>query len=82
MQPRIPFSLLAAKGTPFAHIQLVVHQDPQSFSAKLLSSCAAPSIYGCKGLFLSRYFALPIVELHKVPCQHTMAGKVKRRIAV
>lgn len=32
--------------------QLMVHQDCRSFSEELLSSCLAPVMYGCQGLFL------------------------------
>lgn len=38
-------------GALLNHVQLVFHQDPTPFSAKLLSRQWAPSLYCCMGLF-------------------------------
>ncbi|KAK4810782.1 hypothetical protein QYF61_008754, partial [Mycteria americana] len=53
MQPRIPLAL-AARAHCWLMFNLVSTRTPRSFSARLLSSWVAPSIYWCLGLFLPK----------------------------
>lgn len=67
MQPMTPAAFFAARSYYILMFNFGVHQDPQSFSVKLLSIWAPLNIYWCMGLFLPWCRTPRPFELHVVP---------------
>lgn len=66
--PGMLFDLLWCRGMLLVHYQLLVHQDPRSFSAKQFSSYSVPAT--CYPEFSPpkvQDLAFPFAELHEIP---------------
>jgi len=69
MQSKLPLDFYAVRACCWLTSNLVSTRTPRSFSAKLLSSQSAHSMYWCLGLFLPTCKALHVtfVQPHEVP---------------
>ena len=66
MHPRMPLAFLAARAHCWLMVNLSSTSTPRSFSAELLSSRSAPSLYWCIGLFLPRCRTLCLLLLNLI----------------
>lgn len=76
---QVALGLLCRKRAVLVNDQLLVCRTPKSFSAKLVPSWLAPSLFWCIWLFLPRYRALPSFLLNSVRFLFTYFSSLLRQ---